>query len=133
MYILVIAVILGIFFAFFAGQNTHGVDIQLYAYQLVNIPLYLIVLGSLLLGILISYLFNLVEGLSSAWRLRSSENRLKATQQNVDSLNRHIQELELENARLKGKNIEETVKKDVAVTENRTNNFFNRLRNSFST
>lgn len=105
MSILIVAVLFGLIFSSFATQNTIGVNIQ-FANYLITLPLYLIVLGSLLLGLLISWVINLIDNLSSAFTLQSKEHQIRSTQHEVEVLHDKIHQLEVENARLRGESDE---------------------------
>lgn len=133
MFSLVIAVILGLIFAFFAGQNTGGVSLNLFSYQFLNVPLYLVVLGSLLLGVVISYLINLVEGVGSAMTLRGKDHTIHQTQAAVTKLQERIKELELDNARLRGDRIDFTgSSRRLAFEERPKSDWLAKLKQSFS-
>ena len=64
MFALIILVIFGIGVAFFATQNTQAISITVANYPLTGIPLYLIVLGSLLLGFLVSWILSFFDVIS---------------------------------------------------------------------
>lgn len=106
---LIVAVIAGLLFAFFATANTAGVTINIGNYLLNNVPLYLVALGSLLLGLLISWVISLVDSLSSGLSLRSKEQQIKQTEHRLEDLKSRVQELEIENARLKGEHHDQIV------------------------
>lgn len=132
MFSLVIAIILGLIFAFFAGQNTNGVSLNLFSYQFLNVPLYLVVLSSLLLGVIISYLINLIEGVSSALILHGKNQTIHQTQTTVNKLETRVKELELENARLRGDRIDFTGSKRIAVEATPKQDWLSRIKHSFS-
>lgn len=98
----IFALVLGISLALFATQNTAGASLNLYSYPLSNIPLYLIVFGSMLLGVIISLIFNLVDAVGSFFTIQGKNSQIRATAKTNEDLRRSIHDLEIENARLRG-------------------------------
>lgn len=108
---LIIAVIFGLGMALFATQNTNGVTITLANSPLTGVPLYLIVIISILLGLLISFLISLVQSISSSLTIRGKDNALKSRDEKINGLEQQLHNLELENAQLKGEKKKESSKK----------------------
>ncbi len=98
---LIVLIVFGMGAAFFATQNTQTISITLASYPLTGIPLYLIVLGSLLLGFLVSWVINLVGVISSAFKIHGKENTIKDANKQISELTKKVHQLELENERLK--------------------------------
>ncbi|OGK15460.1 hypothetical protein A2862_01575 [Candidatus Roizmanbacteria bacterium RIFCSPHIGHO2_01_FULL_38_41] len=98
---LILVVLSGILAALFATQNTDPVSIIVASYTLNDIPMYLIVLGSLLLGLLLSSIISLVNSISSSFTLHGKDAKIKETKKTLVELTKQIHQLELENARLK--------------------------------
>ncbi|HLL60703.1 MAG TPA: lipopolysaccharide assembly protein LapA domain-containing protein [Candidatus Nitrosocosmicus sp.] len=101
---LIVTLIIGIAIAIFATQNTSGVTISLGGYILNQVPLYLIVTGSLLIGLLVSAIINSIQGIGSSLTIMGKDNKIKASSKTVNDLNNKIRQLELENAKLRGEN-----------------------------
>ena len=102
MFALIVLVVFGIGVAFFATQNTQTVSITLGNYPLTGVPIYLIVLVSLLLGFVVSWIINLVDVISSALKIHGKENTIKDANKQISELTKKVHQLELENERLKG-------------------------------
>lgn len=98
---LILVTIVGLVFAYLATQNTGRVDLSLSGYVL-NIPIYLVALGSLLIGFLISSIFSIIDGISAFFTIQGKDSKIKNTQNTVGQLEERIHNLELENAQLKG-------------------------------
>ena len=98
---LIVIVALGSIIAYFATQNTSPVSVSFVGY-LITVPLYIIVVGSLLIGFLISWIFSLVDSLSSFLKIHGKESKIKQDQKEIADLKKQIRELELENENLKG-------------------------------
>lgn len=101
MFALIVLVAFGIGITFFSTQNTQTISITLANYPLTGIPLYIIVLGSLLLGFVVSWLISLVDVISSAFKIHSKESAIKNANKQISELTKRVHQLELENERLK--------------------------------
>ncbi len=113
MVLIILLLVFGILAALFAVQNTTHVDVTLLGYTLSQIPLYLIMLGSLLVGILVSSIFNLSNIISSSLQMHGKDAKIKKSNSTVTNLHSRIHQLELENAKLKGRSEgKEVVAKD---------------------
>ncbi len=99
---LIILIIFGLGTAYFATQNTGFVHIILGSYLIQGIPLYIIVVGSILLGVFISWLVNIVDSFSSARVNYGKDTALKKAHETIEELREETHSLEMENARLKG-------------------------------
>lgn len=100
---LIVTIIFGIAIAFFALQNGTLVTIHLSSYSIPGVPLYLVVLGSVLLTLVFSWIIFLVNSVGTAFILRGKNSTLNSERKDNKDLRRKIQELEIENARLKGR------------------------------
>lgn len=126
---LIIMVLLGIGFAYFAAQNTTAVDIQLAHYQLPTIPLYILALGSLLLGIFISWIISLANGVSSLFLRYQKDSKIKDKESTIEKLTARLHKVELENAKLKGENPEIQQEEREQTSQP---SFLGKLRHKFS-
>jgi uncharacterized integral membrane protein len=91
---LILGVLLTVFVGYFATQNTTSVPIHLTGYTQPSVPLYIVILGSLLLGLLIAGLLNLLSGIGAAFTLRGKDAK-------AHQLENQIAKLEKENATLR--------------------------------
>lgn len=110
MLILILAVIIGIGLGLFATQNTTLVPLTLANTTFSHIPLYMVALGSLLGGLLLSGIFHLVNGISSTIALSGKNRELQKTEATVHDLQQKVTALENENAKLRS---EKPVEKEV--------------------
>ncbi len=101
MFALIVLFIFGIGVAYFGTQNTQTISVTLANYNLNGIPVYVIVLGSLLLGFIISWIISLVDVISSAFKIRGKESSIKDANKQIANLTKTVHQLELENERLK--------------------------------
>lgn len=100
---LVFTVLFASIAAYFATQNNRFIDINFLSYTLHGVPLYLVVLISVLIGLSLSWFISLIGEVSSLFALQDKENKLRRTKQNNVELLKQIHELQVENARLKAK------------------------------
>jgi len=121
--ILILAVIFALGIAFFATQNTALVTLRLANYILPGVPLYLVMAISLLMGLFVAWLVGIIDNVGTIFTLRGKDTRLKQAHTTISSLETKIHNLEIENARLKGDTVTETIihdnQKD-SLSENRT-------------
>ena len=134
---LIILVIFVFGMAYFATQNTGVVHILFGNYMLAGVPLYAIVIGSLLLGICISWLINITNAISSNITLHGKDTALQGAQQTITALREENHKLELEIAAMKQ---QITITKKIDVQENNQAeeesldphpSLFHRVRHSF--
>jgi uncharacterized protein HemY len=133
MLVLLLLVIFGLGMSYFATQNTGLVHVVFGSYLVQGIPLYIIVIGALILGIFISWLINIVESLSSTITIHGKVSQIKKANEVINKLQLQVHEVELENARLKaGNNSEEPVISASKPQEEIRPTFFTRLTRQLS-
>lgn len=103
MEVIILAVIVGLGIGYFATQNTVLVSLHFGSFVLTNVPLYLVVVGTLLLGLLLAWVFYLIHSFSSSITLHGKESKIKEANKTITDLTKEIHKVELENARLKEK------------------------------
>ena len=102
MFNLIVYVILAIVFAYFSTQNTNPISLTLATYKIENIPIYIVLGVTLLIGLLFSWLHGLVGGFTSSMKIIGKENIIKDERKAIHELTKKVNELQLENARLTG-------------------------------
>ncbi|MFA6390375.1 MAG: lipopolysaccharide assembly protein LapA domain-containing protein [Patescibacteria group bacterium] len=101
MFTLILFLIISSAIAYLAIRNSMLVVLHFGPYVFSDIPLFYIILGSLLFGLGLSYLFALIRSISTGFTLRGKDKKIKqGKSENVD-LTKRIHQLELENERLK--------------------------------
>ncbi len=91
----------GLIIAFFATQNTAAISLNFLDYQTPGIPTYIIVVGALLVGLFLSWIIGLLNGITTGFTMRGKDNKIKDYGQENTELLKINHQLELENARLK--------------------------------
>lgn len=95
MIVLLTMVLLSLLAAFFAQQNTNPVSIQIGGYVFDGIPLYIVILGSVLIGVFMSWIISLVNSLTSVIFLHKQENIMQELRKSVGELIRRVHTLEV--------------------------------------
>lgn len=94
MILLILLVVVGLGMAYFATQNGVAVPLTLADYVLGEYPLYVVVLVSILLGLFLGWLVNIVNGLSSTLTIHGKDSQLKKLQQENKRLEEEVIRLE---------------------------------------
>lgn len=97
---LIITVAFGILIAIFAVQNRNLIDIRFGTYVITGMPVYLVILASVLLTLIFSGILFVINNISTFFTLHRNDNSKKVDNENV-RLNQKINDLEKENAKLK--------------------------------
>ncbi|HEY3152114.1 MAG TPA: LapA family protein [Candidatus Binatia bacterium] len=98
---ILLSAIFGLAIGYFALQNAAPVTIQMGEWVFQDVPLYLVAVGSLILGILITSIFYFARTVSANMTLHGRHHHEPINnQETVAALERRIHDLELENARL---------------------------------
>lgn len=133
---LIILVVFSLGVAYFATQNTGIVHITLANFFTGGIPLYVVVIGSMLLGIFISWLISIINYIFSTVKILGKEAKLKDAYRTIDTLNKENSDLHLENTRLKsekGSSLpNEENNKRIHGEDNSNPSFSQRIKQSFA-
>jgi uncharacterized integral membrane protein len=98
---ILLSAIFGLAIGYFALQNAAPVTIQMGEWVFPDVPLYLVAVGSLILGILISAIFFFARVVSANMTIHGRRHHpMTESRETVAALERRIHDLELENARL---------------------------------
>jgi uncharacterized integral membrane protein len=100
---IILYIIFGIGSAYFATQNAQTVTLHIASYTYKGIPLYMIILVSLLIGLIFSWIVITVRTLSNSLRMREKELLLKEIKKKNAEIIKELHQLQLENSELKAK------------------------------
>src|SRR6267142_58837 len=109
---LVLIIIFGSIFGYFATQNTLNVNIHFLNYSTRPLPLYLVILVSIGIGILITMFFNFLKWFSARRKSGKKERDLEKTENEVNELTKTVHKLELKNTKLETELGKEDVDED---------------------
>lgn len=101
MLILILLLIIGGVMAYLAQNNLMLVTLNLGTYVFSGIPLFYVIVGSLLTGLVLAYLIYLANSIFTAFIMRGKDNQIKQSSSEIVDLTKQIHQLELENERLK--------------------------------
>jgi len=98
---LIFLLVFGSGIAFLSLQNTQLVSLTFLDYSVSNIPLYFVIIGSLLMGILLAYVIYLSHAISTGLTIRGQKKKLRHEKLENAELTKSVHQLELKNAGLK--------------------------------
>lgn len=99
---IIFSAIFGLAVGYFALQNATPVSIQVGELVFPDVPLYLVAVGSLIVGIVIASIFYLARTVSANMTVHGRHHHATTdNRETVAALERRIHDLEIENTRLK--------------------------------
>lgn len=101
--LLILAIIIGLGLSLFANQNPQTVSISLGTLSWKNIPLYLIVTLSLLLGLGVAWIFGIINSVVSSVTIFDKDLKINKTKKINQELNARLENFKIENDKLKNK------------------------------
>lgn len=100
MLILILFLIVGSLLVYISKFNFQLVSVNLGFYLFQGVPLFYVIVGSLLGGLVLSYLIYLVHSISNSFVLRGKNNEIKKNKNEVLELTKRVHQLELESEKL---------------------------------
>lgn len=101
MLILILILIVGSFLVYISKYNFMLVSVNFGSHVISNIPLFYVIVGSIVVGLALSYLFFLAKSISTYFSLRGKDTEIKKNKDEVLELTKRVHQLELENEKLK--------------------------------
>lgn len=101
MLILIFVLVIGSILVYISKFNFAPVNLNLGAYVISNIPLFYVIIGSLIFGLVLSYLAYIVRAISNSFTLHGKNKEIKKDEDQILELTRRVHQLELENEKLK--------------------------------
>lgn len=103
MFAVILFVIIAIGFGFFSTQNSMPITLTFGDRVISQVPLYIVLGVTLLIGLLYSWLVNIVNSLFVSRRLQNKDLALNDLRKENEKLSQRLVELEMENTRLQAK------------------------------
>ena len=97
---LIVIVLFGLVIGYFAIQNTGTLSLNFLNYTIPDVPIYMVVGGALLVGLLLSWIISLVGNIATGFTIRGKENKIKDYKKENAQYLKQIHQLEIENTRL---------------------------------
>lgn len=98
---LILLLIIGSALAYLAQNNLTEVTLHLGTYSFSNIPLFYIIIGSVLTGLGLAFFIHLFQTITTTFSLHQKDNKIKQAKSEIINLTKQIHQLELANERLK--------------------------------
>jgi len=99
--ILILLLVVGSILVYISKFNFTPVSVNLGLYTFSNIPLFYVIVASLLFGLVLSYLIYLVHSISTSFTLRGKDKEIKKDKNAVLELTKRVHQLELENEKIR--------------------------------
>ena len=100
MLILIFSLVVGSVLVYISRFNFQPVSVNLGYYTLHNIPLFYVIVGSLLIGLVLSYLAYIVNSISNSFVLMGKNGEIKKNKAEVLELTKRVHQLEIKNEKL---------------------------------
>jgi len=101
MLILIILLIIGSALVYISKFNFSPVNLNLGIYAFSDIPLFYVIIGSFIIGLVLSYFVHLVRAISNSFTLHGKNKEIKKDKDEILELTRLVHQLELKNEKLK--------------------------------
>jgi uncharacterized metal-binding protein len=101
MLVLILFLIIGSALVYISKFNFTPVTVNLGVITISDIPLFYVIVTSLLIGLVLSYLLHLVHAISVSYKLRGKDNEIKKDKNEVLELTKQVHQLELDNEKLR--------------------------------
>lgn len=98
---LIFLLVAGAFIAFFSIQNTEVFTLTFLDYTISNLPVYSVIIGSILVGVLLAYSISFINSISTQMLIRTQHKKIGKERREVAELTKRVHQLELENVGLK--------------------------------
>lgn len=101
MLVLVLTLLVALVFSFLSLENSQPVSMQFAGYILEGIPLYMVILGSMIVGVVLSLLINLGQTITSTFMLFGKDQKIRSAEKDLERVEHQVNDLKVENAKLK--------------------------------
>jgi len=101
MLVLILLLIVGSILVYISKFNFMPVSVNLGMYVISDIPLFYVIVASLVFGLVLSYVVYLVRAISTSFAFRGKDNEIKKNKNEVLELTKRVHQLELENEKLR--------------------------------
>ena len=101
MLFVILFLVVGSLLVYVSKFNLMPVTVNLKFWTFSNIPLFYVIIASILAGLTFSYLIYLIHVISTSLKLRGKNKEIKKNKNEVLELTKRVHQLELENEKLK--------------------------------
>lgn len=100
MLILILSLIIGSLLVYISKYNFQPVSINLGFAVFSGIPLFYIIVGSFVIGLVLSYLVSIIQSISTSFVLHGKNTEIKRKKDEVLELTKRVHQLEIKNDKL---------------------------------
>jgi uncharacterized integral membrane protein len=101
MLVLILLLVVGSMLVYISKYNFVPVSVNLGFHIFSNIPLFYVIVASVLTGLGLSYLIYLIKAISTSFTLRGKNKEIKEEKEEVLELTKNVHQLELQNEKQK--------------------------------
>jgi uncharacterized integral membrane protein len=101
MLILILLLVLGSALVYISKYNFTQVSVNLGFISFSDIPLFYVIAGALIIGLVLSYLIYRIQAISTFFELRKKNNEIKKDKDEILELTKRVHQLELEKEKIK--------------------------------
>jgi len=101
MLVLILLLVVGSILVYISKFNFGLVSVNLGFYIINNIPLFYVIVGSIVFGLILSYLAYLFHSIFISYTIRSKNHEIKKNKEEVLDLTKQVHQLELEKEKIK--------------------------------
>jgi len=101
MIILILILVIGSGLVFISKYNFTPVTVNFGTVAVTNIPLFYVIVGSVVFGLLVSYLVHMATSVSTYFAMRGKNKQLQKEKEDVLELTKRVHQLEIENEKIK--------------------------------
>lgn len=98
---IIFLLIAGSALTYISKYNLEPVSVNLGIYNIPSIPLFYVIVGSVLFGIILSYIMQLLRNIFTYFEIRGKSRQIKSGQEEILDLTKTVHQLELQNEKLK--------------------------------
>lgn len=100
---LILLLVVGALITYLSKFNFMPVSLNFGKYVFTDIPLFYVIIGSFIAGLVLSYVAFFFTRISNSFKLRGKDTEIKKDKNDVLELTKRVHQLELENEKLKHK------------------------------
>ena len=101
---LIFLLVVGTGITFLSMQNTEVVTLNFLDYTFTNLPIYYVIIGSILTGVVLAYSISFINSISTYMLIRTQHKKIGKERKEVAELTKRVHQLEIENVGLKTEN-----------------------------
>ncbi len=98
---MIMLLILGSALTYISKFNLEPVSVNMGVYTISNIPLFYVIVGSLLVGLILSYMMQILSNVFTYFEMRGKSREIQIKKDEILNLTKTVHQLELDNEKLK--------------------------------